>query len=396
MLNKLLFKNQDYKQLLIASIGGIIGLVFVMASVHYLLRIEEYGEGSEILGSNVILVQKKVSNAAILQLNKNEFSSEEIEEFRQHNSVEVLQPVRNNNFKVWLETDSELVPIFKTDAFIQSISKEFMDTKKDAWNWNKKSDFVPIIMPRDFLVMLNTFMSASGMPQVSDEIATSLPFKLRISNDNFGEWQNARIIGFTNEMSALLVPMEFMEYANDKFGGEEPEKITQLIVKSKEGMFGELEKFLENKQYEPKETQMIVGRLKSFISTLIYIVLFIAMATVFAFILVILQYLQLLVYQNKYEIKTLLNVGYAMHVLVAKFIIYFLMVFITVTTIAYVILTFLVKYVNEWFEQAGIFIGEQISLHVFTVVGLIGVLYLTLSYFNARRTIRNQFKNSLG
>jgi hypothetical protein len=61
------------------------------------------------------------------------------------------------------------VPTFKSDVFIQAVSKDFLDLKSDKWHWKEGERFVPMIMPRDFLVMLNTFMNASGIPQISDD-----------------------------------------------------------------------------------------------------------------------------------------------------------------------------------------------------------------------------------
>ena len=59
MLNKLLFKNQDLKQLVIAVIGAFLGITFLITSIHYLIKVNEFGKGSEILGPNTVIVQKR-------------------------------------------------------------------------------------------------------------------------------------------------------------------------------------------------------------------------------------------------------------------------------------------------------------------------------------------------
>ena len=66
MLQKLLFRNQDRKQLIIAIVGAFMGITFLITSIHYLIRVNEFGEGEEILGPNTIIVQKQVSNASML------------------------------------------------------------------------------------------------------------------------------------------------------------------------------------------------------------------------------------------------------------------------------------------------------------------------------------------
>ena len=79
MLKKLLFKNQDKKQLIIAMIGAFMGITFLVTSIHYLIKVNEFGKGTEILGPNTIIVQKKVTSSSSLGLTKTDFSKREIE-----------------------------------------------------------------------------------------------------------------------------------------------------------------------------------------------------------------------------------------------------------------------------------------------------------------------------
>ena len=47
MLNKLLFKNQDIKQLIIAVIGAFLGITFLITSIHYLIKVNEFNGSRE-------------------------------------------------------------------------------------------------------------------------------------------------------------------------------------------------------------------------------------------------------------------------------------------------------------------------------------------------------------
>jgi hypothetical protein len=391
MLRKLLFKNQDRRQLMLAVIGALLGMTFLITSAHFLYRINEFGEGSEILGANILIVQRKVTSASSFNLAKNDFTQEELKEISSQPFVEKVQAVKSNNFRVWLETNSDLVPPFKTDAFIQSIDKEFLDAKSDTWTWNEQSSELPIIMPRDFVVMLNTFMSSAGIPQISDEIATSIPFKLRISGPKGEEWLNARIVGFTNEISALLVPMEFMDYANKKYGENKEGKITQLIIKGKEGQFGLVERYLGDKGLEPKKAQMIVGRLKSIISTLIVIIFIVSTIAVISASLVLLQYMQLLLSQNSYEVKTLLRIGYSPFYLAKLFIQYFSIVFAASLIAAFALFFMLKWWITETLQIGGIYLNEQISIVAYVITPVCFLLFAGVGTLSARKNVRKLF-----
>ena len=44
MLRKLLFQHQDKRQLIIAIVGAFLGMTFLITSIHFLIRVDEFGE----------------------------------------------------------------------------------------------------------------------------------------------------------------------------------------------------------------------------------------------------------------------------------------------------------------------------------------------------------------
>ena len=176
--------------------------------------------------------------------------------------------------------------------------------------------------------MMNTFASSAGFPQVSDELAMNANFKFMLSNkDGKKEWMKVKIIGFTSSVSAVLVPETFMQYGNENFANGEEQKISQIMISGKENEFGRIEELLTKKGLESKDAQMIVGRLKSMVGTLFFVVLCISVVAVFVSGLVLIQYMQLLISKNAYEIRTLMRIGYHPKTIVRKFFVYFLKVF---------------------------------------------------------------------
>jgi hypothetical protein len=391
MLNKLLFRNQDKKQLVIAIIGSFLGITFLITSIHYLIKVNEFGEGADILGPNTIIVQKEVSNSSTLNLTKTDFSQAEIDKLKKEPYILDVKPVISNNFDVSFETADPLVPRFRSDVFIQTVDPDFLDVKSAKWGWKEGDTIVPIILPRDFLVMLNTFMSASGIPQVSDDLAMDIRFKFTLSNETQKEWVNAKIIGFTNEVASILVPENFMAYGNQKYGIASEQKITQLMISGKEGEFGLVEDMLKTKHLESKNSQLVVGRLKSMIGTLILVVLGISVIAVFVSGLVLIQYAQLLMSRNAYEVRTLLRIGYAPKVLIRAFFIYFLKIFGWVSLLGFGMFFVFKIWLDAMFEEGGLYIDTGITgisiLALFLAYSLFGVA----SFFNAKRGIYKQF-----
>lgn len=391
MLDKLLFKNQNKKQLIIAVIGAFMGITFLITSIHYIIKVNEFGKGTDVFGPNTIIVQKKVTNSSSLNLSKTDFSAQELVKIKKEPFIVEVQPVISNNFDVSFETSDPLVPYFRTDVFIQTVDQRFLDVKTDQWHWSEGDEFVPMIMPREFLVMLNTFMSASGIPQISDDLAKQVKFKFKIWNGAGMERVNARIIGFTNEVSSLLVPASFMKFGNDKYSDGTEQKITQIIISGKESEFGLVEDLLNKRGLESKNAQMIVGRLKSVVGTLFVVVLGISIIAVLASGLVLLQYMQLLMSKNAYEVRTLLRIGYSPKVIIRKFFVYFVKIFGIVSVLALVVFFIFKYFLDEMFASGGLYIDTKLT-YISLISLLIAYILFSLASFNtAKREIFKQF-----
>ena len=391
MLNKLLYKNQDKKQLVIAIIGAFMGITFLITSIHYLIKVNDFGKGSDILGPNTIIVQKKVTNSSSLNMTKTDFSENEIRKIKAEPFIQDVQPVISNNFDVSFETADPMVPRFRSDVFIQTVDQKFLDVKSTKWHWKEGDKFVPIIMPRDFLVMLNTFMSSSGIPQISDDLAMDIKFKFTLKGETDKEWVDARIIGFTNEVSSILVPESFMEYGNAKYTSGKEKKITQIMISGKESEFGLVEDLLKKRGLESKNAQMVVGRLKSVVGTLFLVVLGISIIAVFVSGLVLIQYMQLLMSRNAYEVRTLLRIGFYPQVVIKSFFLYFVKIFGIVSSLGLLVFFVFKYFLDTMFESGGLYIDTQISM--IALISLAGtyLLFVLASYRTAKNGIFRQY-----
>ena len=391
MLNKLLFRNQDKKQLLIAIIGAFLGITFLITSIHYIIKVNEFGKGSDILGPNTIIVQKKVTNASSLNLTKTDFSLLELEKMRKEPFIAEVQPVTSNNFDISFETSDPQVPYFRTDVFIQTVDQKFLDVKTDKWHWKEGDAYVPMIMPREFLVMLNTFMSASGIPQISDDLVKEVKFKFKLWNDSIQEHVNVRIIGFTNEVSSILVPASFMKFGNDKYSDGTNQKITQVMISGKENQFGLVEDLLNKKGLESKNAQMVVGRLKSVVGTLFFVVLGISIIAVLASGLVLIQYMQLLISRNAYEVRTLLRIGYPPKEIIKSFFLYFVKIFGLIASLGLAIFFIFKYFLDKMFATGGLYIDTNMTLTSILCLLFAYLIFIIASYNTAKKGIFKEF-----
>lgn len=392
MLNKLLFRNQDKRQLVIAMIGAFLGITFLVTSIHYLIKVQEFGEGNDVLGPNTIVVQKKVTEASALKLSKTDFSETSINEINGLPFVSRVQPVISRS--LYFEKDDNKVPVpFGTDVFVQTVDAEFLDLDSDKWDWEEGAGHVPIVLPRQFLVMLNTYMASKDIPQVSENLAKKIRFKLTLESPDGKrkESHRAYIVGFTNSVASILVPEQFMTYANDKYSPDEAQKVTQLMISSKDGQFGKVEDYMNKHGLESAESEMDLSRLKSIVGTLFLVVIGISIIAVFASCLVLIQYMQLLITRNLYEVRTLMRIGYHPRALVKKFFTYFSIIFAIVITVAFVSFTLVKTWLDTMFSDGGVYIETNLTMWSFGALALAYAFFMLASFFTARKGIYAEY-----
>jgi len=287
---------------------------------------------------------------------------------------------------------NELIPS-ANDIFIQTVDPDFIELDEIDWNWKEGDEYVPMIMPRDFIVMLNTFMSANNIPQVSDDLAKDIKIVFELSNKDNSQKETVKvkIVGFTSEVSSLLVPESFMTYGNDKFSDGSKQKITQIMISGEESKFGLVEEMLKKRGLESKDSQMIVGRLKSMVGTLFLVVLGISIIAVFVSGLVLIQYMQLLMSRNAYEVRTLMRMGHHPKKIIRMFFVYFVKIFGIVASLGLVLFFIFKFFLDDMFSTGGLYIGTEITIGSIAALLIAYLLFAFASYRTATKGIFNEY-----
>ena len=390
IISKILFANQDKKQLFFAFFGVLIGFVFISISIHYLILISQKSASNEMLDASAITIQKQVTSSNTLSLANHTFSNDEIEFYKKLSFLEKVVKVENNDFSIELQSNDPLVPYFRSDIFIQSIPSDFLDVESKFWMWNEGDHRVPIILPRDFIYMMNNFLSSSNLPQLSDDILKDVKFQIKLGNEN-PVFFEAKIIGFTNEISSILVPESFMNFGSTHFGLKTQTSCTQLMIKSKKGKFGLVEELIARNHLEVKKNQLIEGKLKSILTIILSSITFISLVVVLVSMIVLIQYLQLLITRNTYEIRTMLRLGVLIKTIVIHFVKYIFWGFLIVISMITIIDLISIKYINEVLNSAGFNLSET---NYFLIISVLSVLFISVfisTVISVYRFVQNEF-----
>lgn len=384
LFHKLFLSTLDKKQLMIAVLSTFLGLVLLMLGVNYLFQIKKFSSQNELLTENTFVIQRKVSDGAILNMNKTEFTLKDQNRIRNQTFITHFQPVVVNNFDLDFQLADEGLPYMRTDIFIQSINREFLDVKDIYWDWKPSDEFVPIIIPKEFLVMLNAFMSSKGMPQISDELAKQIHFKFNLKAPNKRETFECRVVGFTNSFSAVLVPTRFMEYGSEHFG-QEKEKVTQVIVSHTRNGFGAFKNFLKENHLETKSTDLIMSQIQSISFLLFNLLIVLALVIITLSTTLFTQYSQLMIMSKKFEIQTMIRLGYAPKEITQHIFRYFTRLVFWVNISVLIAFFIFLSIGNLYFAKYGFEFTDFLNFYPFVTIAFINFALL----FSIKRKINH-------
>ena len=92
---------------------------------------------------------------------------------------------------------------------------------------------MPIIISKDYLTLYNFgFASSAGLPQLSESFMGGVPLRLHVASEDGIRSADfsGRVVGFSNRLNTILVPQEFMEWSNERFGSSSVKDASRLIV----------------------------------------------------------------------------------------------------------------------------------------------------------------------
>jgi hypothetical protein len=260
-------------------------------------------------GYDYISVTKLITNDNIAE--DHSFTDMDVTEIKKQKFIDDAVPLLANKFLV-KATGGSTIP-FTTDLFLESIDNSFIDTIPAEFTWQEGQDVVPVIMSSDYLELYNTvFAPSKDLPQFSAKSISSVLIQLECySNTGVTKVFKASVVGLSDRINSVLVPMNFLEWANHQLAGPVKTNPSRIFIKTKDANNPELLSFLEQKNYHINKDKTKFGRVKQILQAIVsglsgFGVLVILLAMVlFSF------YLQLMIAKSKNNLQLLITLGYS-------------------------------------------------------------------------------------
>ena len=307
-----------------------IGVLLLLVSLQMYINIQQLLGGNVIRknGFDYISITKSVTNESMAHPEQNLFTEQEIEELKTKPFLSGVAPLISNQFRVQLSAGAVIA--FKTDLFLESLENDYIDTVPTSFQWHVGQPLVPVIISSDFLEVYNVFAPGQGLPPVSQATATRIPLQIDCSGNGLHASFGGNVVAFSDRINSVLVPKEFLDWANKTFGENQQNTnhYSRLYIKTKDANDPQLLSYLDQKNFKVNKDKTKFGRMKQVLEMVLSGLGIFGLLVVLMALMLFSFYLQLLIARSKDNLQLLLQLGYSPNWLSGKVTRQFLPVYI--------------------------------------------------------------------
>ena len=378
LLYEILWKDHSRSHLLGAFLGTLAGFVLLLAGIQFYMDIKGVlSDNRDLLDPEYIVINKKVNIGQTLGLSRVGFKPEEIDEIRAQPFADQVAPFISNEFPVSAYTENERFPDFYTDLFFEAIPDEFIDVKSEEWQWDPEKGIIPVIIPQDYLNLYNFgFAPSQGLPQIPKGVISMINFKLRLQGQGRGNYDDyqGRIVGFSNRVNSIMVPLDFLEWANQKYGYFKSSDPSQVILVSKNPTDPSIIRFLEERSYDTIREKLKSSRMNIILKFVLSFLVIVAAIIIGLAFLVFLLSLQLMISRSSEKIRMLNKLGFHYREISRPYILLLLLLMIGITVLSLLLTSLLAAQLHHRAETWSMDISS--SLHGIIYGTALGLIFL--------------------
>lgn len=388
LLKKVIKTSAGRTRFVLAFVGLSVALILILSAIqlqanyNFLL----HGKTNEDSTANFLVVNKEVNNRTI---NATALNNETLNELKKQPFVSAVGTINASRFKASVESTIAAFP-FYTDIAFESVGDDFIDINSNDWKWNEGADFIPMIIPNMFLDIYNFQFSVSqGYPQVTPEALKMLTFKANVYN-SMGQVQSyrCRIVGFSDRISSVLVPQNFMNWANEKFGNNKTSQPSRVVIKTKDPGNPELVKFLKQNGLTTDADKTRFSKYRTIVNTVVNVSWATGAIMLLFALLIFTLFIQLTIAACKAEIQLLITLGASPKQLKSFLMKQFFPPNIIIVTITLILLSVIQYSLFKFLQHQNIFLESYLSIYTILAALIILILLWLVNHFTIKKYIK--------
>lgn len=310
---KLLRQHISKGQLIGFAIANLIGLTIVLLAVQFYRDVRPVFDDEEsFIRKDYLIITRAVTGAGAMMGNNGEFSDNDISDLEHQPWCRQVGKFLNSDFAIDARLGVGSGHAMHTQFFFEAIPDEFIDIDPDQWGFNSSKPDVPVIISRDYLSLYNFgFAATQGMPKISEGQAEMIPLEFTLSGNGKRDVMSGRIVGFSNRLNTVIVPEEFMEWANERFGTGATQHPQRLIVEVNSPGDVKIEQYMDDHHYEVAGDKMSSSKANYFLTVISGIVIAVGIIISLLSFFVLMLSIYLLLQKNTRKLQDLLLLGYS-------------------------------------------------------------------------------------
>lgn len=388
---KLLRKHISVFELAIFFVANLIGMAVILAGVQVYSDVRPLLSGEQsLIGNDYMIITRPVERVGSSALT---FSAEDIEELRGEEFVIDLGVFASSQYEV----NGSIMfngRRLSTMMFFESVPDNFIDVESKEWRFRPSDREIPIIIPRNYLNLYNFgFSQTQNLPQITEDIIKRMELGIELEGNGRRGVYTGRVVGFSDRLNTILVPMEFMEWANSTYATTVSDEATRLILEVENPGAPEVIEYLSEKGYvaedKPSESSKALFLLKVSIAVIVFIGLLFSLLSIAILTLSI----YLLLQKNIDKLKTLVFIGYTPRYVALPYILMTVVLNLSVWTLSVIAVSFAQDvYMGYLSDVSGV---ELVSSPIMSiVVGLsIAVVVILFNTWVIQHKIKQILRN---
>jgi hypothetical protein len=305
---KLLRKHISIFELAVFFIANLIGMAVILAGVQIYSDLSPMLTGEKsLIGNDYMIISRPVERVGG---DTPKFSAEDIENLRNEEFVKDLGVFASSKFRVdgGIEFKGRRL---STMMFFESVPDSFIDVSSKEWHFEQGDEMIPIILPRNYLNLYNFgFSQTQGLPNITEDMIKRVEIDIRIKGNGYTDHYVGSVVGFSDRLNTILVPMSFMEWANSYYSTEVANEATRLILEVQNPSAPEVVSYMEEHGYvaedKPSESSKALFLLQ------VCVAIIVGIGAIFCILSIIILTLSiyLLLQKNVNKLENLVLVGY--------------------------------------------------------------------------------------
>lgn len=199
-----------------------------------------------------------------------------------------------------------------TDLFFEGVPDRYIDVSSDDWHWDSTSNFLPVIVPEDYLSLYNFgFAESQALPVLSKGTIEQVVFTVTLDGNGHNRSFRSRIVGFSGKINTILAPEEFLAWANREFGSDETNPPSRLLVELADASDERIPRFMEEHNYNIKQDELESSKMVFFFRAAMAFLLAVALIIIALSVAFIIMSLNVIVQKNHDLFRNLHDIGYS-------------------------------------------------------------------------------------